>query len=361
MKSTTIAAIALAIATYAGRATHADPLYHVTYLGLSIYPGGAINNLGQVVGTSNSQAVLYNSGQVTYLGTLGGAISGAEALNNVGQIVGQSTTPAAGPGEAFLYSGGTMTGLGGQPGYPGSQATGINDAGTIVGSVSTSNGGASEAFVESGGVMTIIGTGGASGINASGQVVGTTSSDQAFLYSGGAVTYLGVPPGGSQSYATAINNSGEIAGYSYEKPPGSGYVPQAFIYSDGVIQNIGGIEIGNVLLAIPTSINNLGQIVGDTNGSLGSPNRAPFLYTGGSMYNLDNLLDSSGAGLSLELAYGINDSGTILAEGMTTANGYQAVLLTPVPEPSTWVMLMIGAAALLACGLRKRRSPVTHA
>src|SRR5580700_5382731 len=58
----------------------------------------------------------------------------------------------------------------------------------------------------------------ANGINASGQVVGfsTTAGDAsvgAFLYSGGVMTHLGTF-GGLVSGATGINASGQVVGYS---------------------------------------------------------------------------------------------------------------------------------------------------
>ena len=73
-------------------------------------------------------------------------------------------------------------------------------------------------------LITDLGTGYAYGINASGEVVGTTSTPlQAFLYSGGTTTYFG-DNGGSEAFA--VNASGQITGYS-----GS----DAFIYSGGTL------------------------------------------------------------------------------------------------------------------------------
>ena len=137
---------------------------------LGTLPGGqyssalGINNAGQVIGYAevNStstpvsgpheifpgypifgggyHAVLYQQGQVTDLGTLGGANSVAMAINQSGQIVGTAET-ATGAQHAFLYQNGKMQDLGvlnsnwSQAfwGVAYSQAYGINNAGAIVG------------------------------------------------------------------------------------------------------------------------------------------------------------------------------------------------------------------------------------
>jgi probable HAF family extracellular repeat protein len=75
-------------------------------------------------------------------------------------------------------------------------------------------------------------------------------------------------------------------------------------------------------------INNAGQVVGD---SLLSDNVTVhnFLYTGGTMYDLNNLIPSS-SGWVLDSVYGINDSGQIVGAGTYNNQAFpQAVLLTP--------------------------------
>jgi hypothetical protein len=56
------------------------------------------------------------------------------------------------------------------------------------------------------------------------------------------------------------------------------------------------------------------------------------------MYDLNNLI-APGSGWLLGAAYAINDRGQIV--GVGTHNGQdRAFLLTPVPEPGTWAMLV---------------------
>jgi hypothetical protein len=58
---------------------------------------------------------------------------------------------------------------------------------------------------------------------------------------------------------------------------------------------------------------------------------------------------------TLKAAYDINDSAWIVAQGMGADGNAHAVLLTPVPEPSTLALVGIGAAGLLAYVRRRVR------
>src|SRR3954471_10776733 len=80
---------------------------------------------------------------VTNLGTLGGSNSFAFGLNNSGQVTGGSAT-STGAQHAFLYSNGQMTDLGTLGGA--TVGYGINDAGQVAGSSETSTG-ATHAFL----------------------------------------------------------------------------------------------------------------------------------------------------------------------------------------------------------------------
>ena len=94
----------------------------------------------------SSAGVVYT---VTDLGTLGGNSSYGTALNQGGEVVGWSGS------QAFLYSGGTMYGLGSLGNGP-SRAQGINNRGEVVGYAL--DGGFYRAFLHTNGGMQDLGT-----------------------------------------------------------------------------------------------------------------------------------------------------------------------------------------------------------
>jgi probable HAF family extracellular repeat protein len=127
---------------------------------------------------------------MTDLGTLGGTTSTAYGINDLGQIVGQSYLEG-GPNHAFLYTGGVMLDLGtldlDNPGGTSSRAYAINNSGQIVGRASTAEGD-THAFL-------YVGVPGAGGVM---HDLGT----------------LVLPENAFDSEAHAINNSGQIVGWS---------------------------------------------------------------------------------------------------------------------------------------------------
>ena len=183
------------------------------------------------------QLLAVPSYSVTYLGGLQTTGLGS-ALNDSGQVVGYAYNGSS--YEAFLYSGGTMTGLGNlNPGggtYNSSYAYGINNSGQVVGIAY--NGSSDEAFLYSGGTMTGLGNldpGGSNysysfafGIDNSGQVVGSSavpSGGEAFLYDAGIMyqidTLLDAASAGWVIYnASAINSLGQIVAYGYNPADG---------------------------------------------------------------------------------------------------------------------------------------------
>lgn len=74
----------------------------------------ALNESGQVVGSSDGHAFLYSGGAISDLGTLGGNNSIAYAISDNGQIVGLSDT-SNGTTRAFIYSEGIVRDLGSAP------------------------------------------------------------------------------------------------------------------------------------------------------------------------------------------------------------------------------------------------------
>jgi probable HAF family extracellular repeat protein len=195
-------------------------------------------------------------------------------------------------------------------------ATGINNHGDVCGWTIGENG-LQHALLYKSGSITYLGAlpGGAyseaSAINNFGQVVGfsgtspdpsTRNQDHAFLYSNGAMTDLGTL-GGATSYASAINDGGQIVGRADIPGPNQFVmVHHAFIYSNGQMTDLGALG-GTFSSAL--GINNLGDVVGSIDSS------DPFIYTGGSIAYLQGVPPSGDRPIEADA---INDSEEILGQ-----------------------------------------------
>lgn len=283
--------------------------------------GFGINNFGQVTGTlsfgNGYQAFSYSNGVMTNIGALGGRLSAGRAINNQGQITGEAELPGVisyPPTHAFLYSAGVMSDLG-TLGGTNSYAWGINDSGEVVGHSFVADDRPQHGFIYSGGLMRDIGT-----------------------------------LGGSASFAMGISSSGLVTGSS--DVTGDGAV-HAFLYGKGAMQDLGtlGGSSSNGL-----GVNSAGQVVG-TAQLAGSPAPRAFIYSGGSMADLNSLLDDmSGPDWTLTYALAINDAGQIVANASLAGSYFEhAVLLTPVPELSTYSLMSAGCFAGSIFIRRKKR------
>ncbi|MFZ0035712.1 MAG: NlpC/P60 family protein [Sedimentisphaerales bacterium] len=326
-----------------------------------------INNCGQVVGAADSSgyqhAFLWQSGSgMKDLGTLGGTESCALGINTSGQVVGFATISGDTSYHPFLYNGsGSMQDLGTLNGSSDDFACGINNSGQIVGGPEVdmpnwSISGTGHAFLYTGtGPMQDLGSlegypwSSAHSINDSGQIVGLAPYYEyhAFLYSGGTMQYLGklldVP--GTGSNAKAINNVGEIVGWSNA----DGGWAHAFKYTgSGPMQDLGTLG-GDSSEAC--AVNNSGQIVGcSTDGKDG--NWHAFISTGsGPMQDLGGLIAPSSA-WTLYVATAINDKGQIVGYGTNPAGQTHAFLLTPetLPEKAAELAKQVIGAPYLGDG-----------
>jgi len=223
---------------------------------------------------------------------------------------------------------GTLGGLTGQ-------ASGINASGQVVGYSTPAGSGYPHAFLYSGGAMQDLGTLGgtksyACAINDAGLITGYSSCagtfqfQHAFLYSGGTMQDLGTL-GGDSSMAQGINASGQIAGDS---------LYHAFLYSGGTMQDLGTIGVDTSSQAF--SLNDFGDVVGHYWKISDTADQKAFLYSGGTMTDLNTVL-VPGSGWNLRFAYDINELGQIVGNGVNPAGQTHAFLLTPITQQAASV------------------------
>lgn len=317
----------------------------------------SINDLGHVVGgawtadNAELHATLWAGTNATYLGTLGGYQSVAYGINNVGQIVGVSYPVQSGNYRATLWQGTTATDLGTLSGRGSSRAFAINDAGQIVGDSDTGFSWDNHATLWQGNGVHDLGTLGgdysaANAINNAGQIIGTSYTagsalQRATRWNGTTATDLDIAPG-SWTGGIAINDAGVMLAHAGDQP---------FVLNGGTTTALGSLG-GASLNVYETStfawaINNAGLVVGFSH----TPDHArqATLWDGTEVINLNRFLTMEDllAGWELLEARDINNHGVIVGTASNKLTGStSAFVLSPVPEPATW--LMAAAAGVLA-------------
>ncbi len=141
----------------------------------------------------------------------------------------------------------------------------------------------------------------ATAINNAGQVVGytkITGMGQPFLWANGTVTWLGLF-GGFSGQAYGINDTGQIVGEIEGLPGGD----DATLWADGTITNLGGILGGS---SSASGINSSSQVVGTSyvgSNSCYNPAENAFIWIGGVISSLDPSTSVN------SIATAINDAG----------------------------------------------------
>src|SRR5581483_3301028 len=232
-----------------------------------------INNQGEIVGYYQDtngvyHGFLYSNGSYIPLDDPSAQWTQALGINNRGDVVGTYWDSSAQNYYGFLYSGTQYTtiadpsGYFGRPNLGGSVSTGINDDGVIVGHFA--NGAVNQGYVYSGGTFTTLDYPGAEstelyGLNDHGQIVGRyyPAPSYGFEYANGGYTPLIFPSGNFKGYSSAssINNQGDVAG-SYQDITG-GY--HGFTDTEGAFDTIDFPTATGETFA--TGINDFGEIV----------------------------------------------------------------------------------------------------
>ncbi|MFO0830087.1 MAG: hypothetical protein U0572_18240 [Phycisphaerales bacterium] len=291
-----------------------------------------------VCGSSGAQVpILWNGADVSNVRLPPGQEGQAIDVNSRGQCVGWMYAVGASSVQVpFIASEGVTVVLPLLPGDLGGEANAINDAGVAVGFTSWSDvrsvrwiDGTVEALELPIGPHDV-----AMGINAVGQICGYMGSGDtfdahAYLWDNGNVTDLGKLPGGLSGIATCLNNVGDIAGYG------------VFVGENGVKYRRGLHWAGGAMTVIeplPGYLNCKVQDINDSGAMVGSCDKRSslsesvgFIREDGVTRDLNELL-VPGTNVVITLAYGINASGQIAADGRHVgALDHFAVLLTPIP------------------------------
>jgi hypothetical protein len=205
-----------------------------------------------------------------------------------------------------------------------------------------------------------------------------------YIYSNSSGTVQNIPGTSCWDTVTGINDTGVVIGLGYEFQPASG---GGWSYYDGVLHDLGanfypeainnvgqmvGIDASrNVVLDTNGAFQNLGPLTGDRLGvlcdiGLNNTGEVAFvsnghlmLFDGGTLQDLTSLFD--GLGYTPDDVPAINDRGQILVNCLNAENPADnsgTFVLSPVPEPSTFVLLGFGAVSMMAYAWRKRRRMV---
>jgi probable HAF family extracellular repeat protein len=240
----------------------------------------AVNDAGQVVGYAESTmgrrlAFLWSGGRMRALATPAGDESTATDINTGGDVVGTVTT-GAGVSRIVLWSRGDRIrdlGLRGTP-------VAINDRGQIAGTACSSSGSCYSFLWDRGRVTRPPNTAGArcltavEGINARGDVVGTTALRQGTAWSspyraalwrrgGGPVDLGALGATGdaySASHASAVNDRGQVVGWPQTEALPDGH---AVVWDGGAFVDLG-IAYQSAEGSRATDVNAGGVIVGQS-------------------------------------------------------------------------------------------------
>jgi probable HAF family extracellular repeat protein len=358
---------------------------------LGALPGGTgnnssqafwINDHGQTVGLSTNgtvdpltgqlvvHAVLWSDrGKIKDLGTFGGYFSFSQAINRSGQVVGLATNATPDPNalfllgqqaRAFLWDKKTgMQDLGTLGAGNDAFANYVNDRGQVAGYAYTNTTPnpanylcgllqfgvgvpTVDPFFWENGTMIDVGTLGgvcsyATGLNNQGQVIGDSDLAGDIIFhpfrwdKKGGLQDLGLL-GGVYGATWGINDAGDAVGWA---DLAGDVINHAVLWPNGTTTPIDLGVTGGFTMSVAVAINSKGQIIGcvtsDPNSSC-FPNGDAFLWENGDMVDLNTLVPPHpGVQLTGGDVY-INDQGEIVIPGILSDGDVHAFLLTPCDD-----------------------------
>jgi probable HAF family extracellular repeat protein len=302
------------------------PSKHYAITDLAPLPGDvaaqaqAISN-GHVAGWSIvngvSKAVLWENGTADSLG-----LGVAYALNNLDEAAGY-TSEGNGVFHATAWNhDGTVSDLLTLNGFDSSLASGINDSGEMVGVSFSSQNLANEAgfrWTASTGMQAIDGSATANGINANGDIAGSTVNQLAAIFTATGTT-INLGTLGDFSIAIAVNDIDHAVGYS---PVQSGGPTHAFFYNGTTLQDLGSLQTGDRMVA--SSLNDSDLVVGTSNLN---GNALAWVWSATTGIEDLNTLIPANSGWVLTVASGVDQNGNIVGAGVI-GGAVHGFLLTP--------------------------------
>lgn len=267
----------------------------------------------------------------TDLGTLGGSQSHGLFINKHGQVAGDSLNSFADK-RFFFWENGTMHDLG-FLGTGESGIVGLNDGGQVAANIIVP-GNVMHAALWTDGVLLDLGTPAGQvtsqvgALNNRGQVVGYSSGPlgtRGFLWEDGTFTDLG-DLGGGATFAYLINDAGQVAGFSRTA---SGKF-HGFLWSKGRMQDLSEGPSGSPCDCISSAIglNARGQVVGGQTRQVAGTRRG---YVNDSFLWDDGTLTIISAGIDgdYHLALRINDAGEVSGNHIVEIPSFRS-------NPFTW-------------------------
>ncbi|MDD5462558.1 MAG: hypothetical protein PHG00_13145 [Methylococcales bacterium] len=285
-----------------------------------------LNDKGEVVGGGHDNGnhrgfLLREDGtRQNFDGLVKSDFSVARGINLAGQIVGSANTQTGVHAYRNLRGSAALS-LNPLSGDSSSVAFAINDPGQAVGYSSGPNGQRAVSWNSLGVPQALPVLPGsqsarALAVDPQGNAVGVSEIQgalHAVLWKGNSAKDLGALPGQFESEAHAINNKGDIVGFSVDHLTERRHAVLWTSYGDGPVQDLGTLPGGASSWAL--GANNRGQVIGTSQVKDGSFHA--FLWTPGSgMQDLNDVVSTSlPPGIMLTQALSINSSGQILAIG----------------------------------------------
>lgn len=296
-------------------------------------------------------------------------------INNGGTIAGYFGDGKVVPNNGFTVAPPYGAGNFAAENFPGAaqtQVTGVNNVGTTVGFF-VDAAGDNVGFVNKGGVFTPFFDPN-SGIPIVTQLLGVNDSNLAvgFYVNDTGVTHADIVDVSTSIFnsatitlpasfdststtATGINNDGTVSGF-YTNSAGNTF---GFLVTEGGDVSLNDPN-GNGADTMALGLNNKDQVVGSYVDAAG--NTHGFVYN--SLTNTWTTIDDPNAdgttsfGVEGTIINGINDKGQFVgfyANTLTVPDAVNGFLANPVPEPSTWAMMIAGFAGLGLFGYRASR------